>query len=135
MTSNNIPGMPVITQIGMVSGNPRDAAMTDMNNNAKLQAEANAALRGGRLKRRRKYRGGNTQTIAVPQFNMPYAAQGGPGTNPNDQIQANAATSTQGFANAAYDAAAFKKGGSRRTRRTRRTRKTRKTRKTRRTRK
>lgn len=134
MTSNNIPGMPVITQRGMVSGNPRDSAMTDMNNNAKLQAEANAALRGGRLKRRRKYRGGNTQNIAVPQFNMPYTAQGGPGTNPNDQIQANAATSTQGFANSAYDADAFKKGGTRR-RKTRKSRKTRKTRKSRRTRK
>ena len=44
---------------------------------------------------------------------MLYEPQGGPGTNPNDQIQNNAAIATQGAANAALDSGAFKKGGKR----------------------
>jgi hypothetical protein len=100
------------TQKGMPAGNPRDSAMANMNSNAQNQANANAAMAGGKLKKRRKYRGGNS--IVVPQYNMPYEPQGGNGTNPNNLIQQNAATSTQGSANSAYDAAAFKKGGTRR---------------------
>jgi hypothetical protein len=44
---------------------------------------------------------------------MSYEPQGGPGTNPNDQIASNAQVGTQGAANAALDAGAFKKGGRR----------------------
>jgi hypothetical protein len=124
----SIPGMIYPTQKGMPAGNPRDSAMVNMNNNAQNQANANAAMAGGKLKKRRKYRGGNVQTnsspqsITVPQYTMPYEPQGGNGTNPNNQIQQNAAISTQGFANSALDGAAFTKGGTRRTRRTIRTR-------------
>lgn len=109
----SIPGMMYPTQKGMPAGNPRDSAMVNMNNNAQNQANANAAMAGGKLKKHRKYRGGKS-SIVVPQFNMPYEPQGGNGTNPNNLIQQNAATSTQGSANSAYDAAAFKKGGTRR---------------------
>ena len=108
----SIPGMMYPTQKGMPAGNPRDSAMVTMNNNAQNQANANAAMAGGKLKSLRKYRGGNS--IVVPQYNMPYEPQGANGTNPNNLIQQNAATSTQGAANSAYDAAAFKKGGTRR---------------------
>ena len=45
---------------------------------------------------------------------MAYEPQGGPGTNPNNQIQGNSQTSTQMQANAALDN--LKKGGSRRRR-------------------
>ena len=108
----SIPGMMYPTQKGMPAGNPRDAAMVNMNNNAQNQANANAAMAGGKLKSRRKYRGGGS--IVVPQYNMPYEPQGGPGTNPNNQIQQNASTSTQGAANSKFDGEAFKKGGTRR---------------------
>ena len=108
----SIPGMMFPTQKGMPAGNPRDSALLNMNNNAQNQANANAAMAGGKLKKRRKYRGG--QNITVPQYTMPYEPQGGNGTNPNNQIQQNASVSTQGAANAALDAAAFKKGGTRR---------------------
>ena len=115
--NNSVPGMMLPTQKGMLSGNPRDSAMQSMNNNAQLQAQANKSLSGGRLrsKNRRGYRGGDANsTIAVPQYQMLYESQGGPGTNPNNQIQGNSQTSTQMAANAALDSGATKMGGSRR---------------------
>jgi len=111
---SKIPGMMYPTMQGMEAGNPRDAAIANMNNAAAIQAHANNAVGG------RKKRWGGSGTIAVPQFNMLYQPQGGPGTNPNDQIAANAQVATQGAANAALDAGAFKKGGSRSRRRSRR---------------
>ena len=121
--SNNdtVPGMMVPTQKGMPAGNPRDSAMQSMNNNAQIQAQANAALSGGRHRKRKarraygkSYKGGDT--IAVPQYQMLYESQGGPGTNPNNQIQGNSQTSTQMAANAALDSGATKMGGSKRRR-------------------
>lgn len=103
---SKIPGMMYPTMQGMEAGNPRDAAIANMNNAAAIQAHANNAVGG------RKKRWGGSGTIAVPQFNMLYQPQGGPGTNPNDQIAANAQVATQGAANAALDAGAFKKGGA-----------------------
>ena len=98
------------TQKGMPAGNPRDSAMANMNNANQLQATANKAMAGGKLKRR--YRGGADGAVPVPQFQMQYDPQGGPGTNPNNQIQSNAQISTQQTANAVYDKQA-KIGGSR----------------------
>jgi len=114
--SNNqpIPGMMLPTQRGMPAGNPRDSAMQTMHNNAQIQAQANNALSGGRHRKRKTYGGGDA--IPVPQYQMLYEPQGGNGTNPNNQIQVNAQTSTQGFANAALDKGATKMGGSRRRR-------------------
>jgi len=108
----SVPGLIYPTSKGMLSGNPRDSAIATMNNSSAIQAQANNAVGGKR--RRKKLKGG---TIAVPQYQMLYDPQGGPGTNPNDQIQANAAVSTQGAANAALDSGAFKKGGRRSRRR------------------
>ena len=114
--SNNqpIPGMMLPTQRGMPAGNPRDSAMQTLHNNAQIQAQANNALSGGRHRKRKTYGGGDA--IPVPQYQMLYEPQGGNGTNPNNQIQVNAQTSTQGFANAALDKGATKMGGSRRRR-------------------
>lgn len=111
--SNNdsVPGMMLPTQRGMPAGNPRDSAMQTMHNNAQIQAQANNALSGGRHRKRKTYGGGDA--IPVPQYQMLYEPQGGNGTNPNNQIQVNAQTSTQGFANAALDKGATKMGGSR----------------------
>ena len=99
------------TTKGMPAGNPRDSAIASMNNASEIQAKANGAV-GGRRKRVRRHIGGTTGTITVPQYQMLYEPQGGPGTNPNNQIQANAAIATQGAANSALDSGAFKKGGS-----------------------
>jgi hypothetical protein len=109
--NNSIPGMMIPTQKGMLAGTPRDSAMQSMNNNAQIQAQANNSLSGGRHRKRKGYRGGNA--IAVPQYQMLYEPQGGNGTNPNNQIQGNAQTSTQMAANSALDSGATKIGGSR----------------------
>ncbi len=106
----SIPGLIYPTSKGMLAGNPRDSAIANMNNSAAIQAQANNAV-GGRRRRLKRIGGGN---IAVPQFQMLYEPQGGPGTNPNNQIQANAAIATQGAANASLDSGAYKKGGRRR---------------------
>ena len=109
MTNNSIPGMIYPTQKGLLAGTPRDSALASMNSKAQIQAQANKAMAGGKIKKRR---GGSS--IIVPQYQMQYEAQGGPGTNPNNQIQGNAQTSTQMAANTVYDKYASIKGGSRR---------------------
>ena len=121
--SNNssIPGLILPTQKGPLAGNPRDSAMQSMNNNAQLQAQANNALSGGRLRKRKGYRGGDA--IAVPQFNVPYNEVSGNGTGVNSQVQGNAQTSTQMAANSALDSGATKMGGSKRHSSRRRSRK------------
>jgi hypothetical protein len=103
-------GITLPTQKAMLAGNPRDSAIASMNNASQSQASANK-LAGGR---RRKYRGG---AIAAPQMQMLYTPQGGPGTNPNDQMKSNAITQSQTNANSVYDKDALMKGGSRRKRR------------------
>jgi hypothetical protein len=107
MSSN---GITLPTQKAMLAGNPRDSAIASMTNASQSQASANK-LAGGR---RRKYRGG---AIAAPQMQMLYTPQGGPGTNPNDQMKTNASTQAQTNANRVYDKDAMMTGGSRRKRR------------------
>jgi len=114
MTSNttqNVPGMIYPTQKGFApgAGNPRDSAMQQMAAVNTKQANLNAAVGGSK-----KRSGG---TIVIPQYQMQYAPQGGPGTDPNAQITGNLRTSTQGTANAVYDKQALKTtGGSRKKR-------------------
>jgi hypothetical protein len=119
--NNSLPGMILPTQKGMLAGTPRDSAMQSMNNNSQLQAQANTALAGGRHRKRKAYGGGDT--YPVPQYQMLYEPQGGNGTNPNNQIQGNAQTSTQMAANSALDSGATKMGGSKRNISRRRSRK------------
>jgi hypothetical protein len=59
-------------------------------------------------------RGGD---VTVPQVQMLYTPAGGPGTGPNDQIQANSQTSTQMAANSEFDKQATMGGRRRRSRR------------------
>ena len=110
-TSNNIPGLLLPTQKGLLAGNPRDSAIAQANaSNQKLQSLQSIGGRGRRLRKRRG--GANTaSTIAVPQFSMQYTPQGGPGQDPNSIIQQNAAVGTQGAANSVYDSYATQKGG------------------------
>jgi hypothetical protein len=114
-TNNSVPGMIYPTQKAMIGANPADSARQTAVNKAEIQTQANKLMAGGKIIKRR-YRGG---AVVVPQYQMLYEPQGGTGTNPNEQIQGNAQTSTQMAANAVYDSQATKMGGSRSRRRRR----------------
>lgn len=113
-TNNSVPGLIYPTQKAMVGSNPADSARLTAVNKSASQAQANSLMAGGKMKKRRRYRGGDAG-IVVPQYQMLYEPQGGNGTNPNNQIQAGAQTSTQMAANSVYDnQATVTGGGSRR---------------------
>ena len=105
-SSPQIPGMVYPTQQAMLSGNPRDSAIQQMNNTNMKQASLNASVGG-------KKRGGAANAIPVPQFQMQYTPQGGPGQTPNAIVQQNLKTGTQGGEYSRYDNLATKRGGSR----------------------
>ena len=109
-TTNSVPGMMYPTQKAMIGSTPADSARLSAINKSASQAQANKLMAGGKLRKRRHIGG----AVAVPQYQMLYEPQGGTGTNPNNQIQAGAQTSTQMAANSVYDNAATKIGGSRR---------------------
>jgi hypothetical protein len=109
-TNNSVPGMVYPTQKGMVGSNPADSARLAAVNKSQSQAQANALMAGGKM-RKRRHQGG---AVVVPQYQMLYDPQGGNGTNPNNQIQGNAQTSTQMAANSVYDQQATQAGGSKR---------------------
>jgi len=134
-------GLIYPTQRGMLSGNPRDSAIAQMNNTNTKQAALASSVGGKKRKhrstrrkkryttnrrtkrishRKRSRRGGskrrggsnaNANTIAVPQYQMLYTPQSGSNTDPNSQIQTNSQISTQGAANRVYDSQATIKGG------------------------
>ena len=108
-------GMIYPTSKAMLAGNPRDSAIAQLNGSNQRQLAANASMAGGKMKR--KYRGGAANgngTLTVPVIKTLYAPQGGPGTNPTDQMTGNAKTSTQMAANQVYDNQATTMGGSKR---------------------
>ena len=109
-TTNSVPGMMFPTQKAMIGSTPADSARLAAVNKSASQAQANKLMAGGKLRKRRHIGG----AVVVPQYQMLYEPQGGPGTNPNNQIQAGSQTSTQMAANSVYDNAATKTGGSRR---------------------
>ena len=115
----------------MPSGTQRDSAYAEMTANSQRQAMANKLMSGGLKRRSSKRRSSKRRSskrrssnkrrrsskrrgggggLAVPQFTMSYTPQGGPGTNPNNQIQSNSQTSTQITANKAFDDYASIKG-------------------------
>lgn len=104
------PGLiqPTMASFPPGAGNARDAAILSQQQMNNRQANLTS---GGK---RRKYRGG--QQVAVPQFQMQYAPRGGPGTNPNDQIQNMSSTSMQSTSWSANDSYATKMGGKRKSR-------------------
>jgi len=111
MTTTNVSGMSYPTSKSMIGPNPRDSAIAQQNaSNIKLQ-QLQQISKGGR--RSKKRWGGTTSTngIVVPQFQLSYTVQNGPGQDPNSQITQNAGIGTQGAANAVYDNLATQKGG------------------------
>jgi hypothetical protein len=125
MSSNaNVPGLKLPTQKAMLAGTPRDSAIQSNTNMNQKSASLSAAVGGSRRMKKnkssRKRKGG---AIAVPQFQMQYSDQSGPGGSPNNQVQQNSQISTQQVANATFDSEATKKGGYRNRNRNRKTRK------------
>jgi hypothetical protein len=109
--TNSVPGLVLPKVQAPLAGSPGASAMAARNNQAQQQAALANAV-GGR--RRRVKMGANKMgankrggAITVPQ--MPGDTSGA-----NAVIAQNARHSTQGAANAQYDAAAMKKGGTRR---------------------
>lgn len=112
MSSNNPSGLILPTQLSYTpgAGNPRDSAMMSTQAmNAKQNTLSNAV--GG--KRKRRYKGG-ADSIIVPQYQMLYPVQNGPGTTPNDQIVGLSSTGMQSASWAADDSKASISGGSKR---------------------
>ena len=107
----DIPGMVYPTQKAMLAGTPQDSAIAS-SQAANLKLTKLQSVGGRRNRKSMKKRGGSGGKIVVPQFNMLYNSQGGPGQTPNDLIKQNAATSTQGAQNAVYDKYATQKGGN-----------------------
>ena len=105
-TNNSVPGLLLPTVQAPLAGSPGASAMAARTNQAQQQAALANAVGGHRKMRRRgaNRRGG---AITVPQ--MPGDTSGA-----NAVIAQNAQHSTQGAANAQYDATAMKKGGTRR---------------------
>jgi hypothetical protein len=97
----------------MVGSDPRNSAFLSAEASSNKLSDMNNKLAGGK---KRKW-GGN---IAVPQFQMNYTPQNGPGQDPNSQIAQSSQIGTQSAANAVYDSQATKMGGSRRLRGSRR---------------
>ena len=116
-SGQNVQGMIQPTQKSMIGSNPKDSAIQSINNMNQKQASLGSAVGG--MKKRRNVKGGNSSTnnssstaIPIPQYQMQYQVQNGPGQDPNSQIQQNAQISTQGAANAAMDKYATQKGGN-----------------------
>jgi hypothetical protein len=106
-----IPGMIYPTQRAMLASNPRDSAIAQQNAaDQKLSNMINKLSGGKRNKNKRQRRGGS---ISVPQFQMNYTPQSGPGQDPNSIIKQNALIGTQNAANSVYDSYATKLGGTR----------------------
>ena len=114
--TNSVPGLLLQTVKAPLAGSPGASAMAARNNQAVQQAALANAVGGRRrrVKRGANKRGANKRgankiggTITVPQMS-------GDTSGANAVIAQNARHSTQGAANAQYDAAAMKKGGTRR---------------------
>lgn len=125
-------GLALPTQTAMLSGNPRDSAITSQQLTNNKLTSLNKAV-GGKSRHNKKHKkscrcklckilkkyisksgGGTTSstgTLTVPQFTMQYTPTNGPGQTPNDVIKQNSQITTQGTANAAYDKYATQKGG------------------------
>ena len=110
-TNNSVPGLLLPTVQAPLAGSPGASAMAARTNQAQQQAALANAVGGHRKMRRRgaNRRGANRRggAITVPQ--MPGDTSGA-----NAVIAQNAQHSTQAAANAQYDAAAMKMGGTRR---------------------
>jgi hypothetical protein len=108
--------LPTIKSYTNGTGNPQDSAMMYQKEMSMKQNDLNNSVGGKRRKHRIKTiysKGGGANEIRAPQVQMPYQPQGGPGTNPNDQIKNLSSTSTQATAWKESDSLASKITGGR----------------------
>ena len=116
MDNQKTPGLLLPTVTAPLGNSDRQSAIIAGNETALKMNRMSNELAGGK---RRNYRiggansnGGANGNIVVPQFQMSYNPQNGPGQDPNAQIKENAIIGTQAAANSVYDAQALKFGGS-----------------------
>lgn len=111
-STSNIPGMIYPSVQAMPAGNPRDSAILAQQQSSQSQAALASAVGGKRRKyMRRGGAGSDSNSIAVPQFQMLYKPTGTNGQDPNSIIKSGAQISTQGAANSTYDKYASQMGG------------------------
>jgi len=111
--------LPTAKSYAPGAGNPRDSALMSQQQTNESQNSLNKTVGGKKRKHRTKKfysKGGDNGEVAVPQFQMQYTPQGGPGTNPNDQIADISSTSMQTTAWKANDNLATKMGGAKKRR-------------------
>ena len=109
--------LPTAKSYAPGAGNPRDSAMISQQQMNESQNNLNKSVGGKRRKHKTRglyAKGGANSDVVVPQFQMQYTPQGGPGTNPNDQISNISSTSMQTTAWKANDNLATKMGGTKR---------------------
>lgn len=109
------PGLmlPTVKSYVPGAGNPRDSALVSQQQMNESQNNLNKTVGGKKI----RYKGGaENSEVVVPQFQMQYTPQGGPGTNPNDQITNMSSTSMQSTSWQVNDKLASKMGGGTRKR-------------------
>jgi hypothetical protein len=103
-------GLQLPTSKGMISSNPSSSAYQATQNNANTAGSLKAAVGGGRRRKKsNRFKGG--KGIEVPQYQMGYSPQNGPGQDPNSIIADSSATSTQSASWSKYDKNATMNGG------------------------
>jgi hypothetical protein len=103
-------GLQLPTSKGMISGNPSSSAYQSTQNNANTASSLKTAVGGGRRRKKsNRFKGG--KGIEVPQYQMGYSPQNGPGQDPNSVISSSSATSTQSASWSKYDKNATMNGG------------------------
>lgn len=107
MDNQKTPGLVLPTVTAPLGNSDRQSAIIAGDQTALKMNRMSNELAGGKRKR-----GGSNGKIVVPQFQMSYTPQNGPGQDPNAQIKNNAVIGTQAAANSVYDAEALKFGGS-----------------------
>ena len=116
MTSKAPPGLNFPTQLPYEAGagTPRQSALIAQQNSAAKQTSLINSSGGSRRSRHKRSRrhlfyGGD---YVVPQYQMSYTPQGGPGQTPNDIIKSTSQNSTQTVANQQYDGLVGQKAGT-----------------------
>jgi hypothetical protein len=95
--------LPTVQPLNVGTSSPAQSAYQSGVNSSAKQNNMINSLSGGK---KRYLNGGTTSSsssYSVPQFNMQYTPQNGPGQNPNDVIKSSVGTSGQTHANSVYD--------------------------------
>ena len=92
--------LPTVQALTVGTSTPGQSAYQAGVNSSVRQNNMINSLSGGK---KRYLKGGSYNNYYVPQFNMLYNSQNGPGQNPNDVIKHSVGTAGQTYANQVYD--------------------------------